>query len=456
MPASSPSPSSSASTPSPICSPTRTCRSRSPSLGSPMRACPLPLRSHRCCSRSSCSWCFPSSAGRARGSRGRRRSLPQPLVHGGSGRRVTATPTAVTTRNANHGGVEVRLEDLRRRYAGVTALDGLSLTMAPGELVALLGPSGCGKTTALRLVAGLEQADSGRVVVGGEDVTGQPTNKRDVGMVFQAYSLFPHMTAWQNVAFGLQMRKVGAGRRRQRAGEMLELVGLSGFADRFAHQLSGGQQQRVALARALAIQPEVLLLDEPLSARDAKVRARLRDEIRRVQLDVGITTLFVTHDQEEALAIADRVGVMHSGRIEPLGPPTTSYPRPATPFVAEFVGLTNRIPGVVRRGEVEVRGARLPLVQPDAADGPAVALVRPEAVTLASSGEAAAPLVGTIIATASLGATSRVTVDLGDITVLAQLPTAEASALPAGTRVRLVLRPDPVLIAREEAGASRT
>ncbi len=218
--------------------------------------------------------------------------------------------------------------------------------MAPGELVALLGPSGCGKTTALRLVAGLEQADSGRVVVGGADVTGQPTNKRDVGMVFQAYSLFPHLTAWQNVAFGLQMRKVDARQRRQRAGEMLELVGLSGFADRFAHQLSGGQQQRVALARALAIQPKVLLLDEPLSALDAKVRARLRDEIRRVQLEVGITTLFVTHDQEEALAIADRVGVMHSGRIEQLGPPTTIYSRPATPFVAEFVGL----PGAPRGG----------------------------------------------------------------------------------------------------------
>src|SRR5437870_109739 len=305
--------------------------------------------------------------------------------------------------------------------------------MAPGELVALLGPSGCGKTTALRLVAGLEQADSGRVVVGGEDVTGQPTNKRDVGMVFQAYSLFPHMTAWQNVAFGLQMRKVDAGQRRKRAGEMLDLVGLSGYADRFAHQLSGGQQQRVALARALAIQPQVLPLDEPLSALDAKVRARLGDEIRRVQLEVGITTLFVTHDQEEALAIADRVGVMHSGRIEQLGPPTTIYSRPATPFVAEFVGLTNRLPGVVRGGEVDVRGTRLPLVQPDAADGPAIALVRPEAVTVASGGETAAgPLVGTVIATAFLGATSRVTIDLGDLTVLAQLPTSEATTLPAG------------------------
>ena len=369
---------------------------------------------------------------------------------------MTTAVAAAGLGTATRAGVEVRLENLRRRYGAVTALDGLNLTMAPGELVALLGPSGCGKTTALRLVAGLEQADGGRVVVGGEDVTGQPTNKRDVGMVFQAYSLFPHMTAWQNVAFGLQMRKVDAGQRRRRAGEMLELVGLSGFADRFAHQLSGGQQQRVALARALAIQPKVLLLDEPLSALDAKVRARLRDEIRRVQLEVGITTLFVTHDQEEALAIADRVGVMNSGRIEQLGPPTAIYSRPATPFVAEFVGLTNRLPGVVRSGSVEVRGASIPLVQPDAAEGPAVALVRPEAVTIASDGEAATgPLVGTVIATAFLGATSRVTVDLGDVSVLAQLPTSEASAYPAGTRVRLALRPDPVLIARDEAKAER-
>jgi putative spermidine/putrescine transport system ATP-binding protein len=351
-------------------------------------------------------------------------------------------------------GVEVRLEDLRRSYAGATALNGLSLTLAPGELVALLGPSGCGKTTALRLVAGLEEANSGRVVFGGEDVTSVPANRREIGMVFQAYSLFPHMTAMQNVAFGLQLHKVGAAERNKRAAETLELVGLSAHANKFAHQLSGGQQQRVALARALAIQPKVLLLDEPLSALDAKVRSRLRDEIRRVQLEVGITTLFVTHDQEEALAIADRVGVMNAGRIEQLGPPVEVYSRPATPFVASFVGLTNRLAGVVRAGAVEVRGTRLPLVQPEAPDGPAVALVRPEAVTLATDGQlASGPLVGIVIATAFLGATSRVTVDLGDVTVLAQLPTSEAAALTAGTRVRLALRPDPVLIARDEAAA---
>ena len=344
-------------------------------------------------------------------------------------------------------GVEVRLENLRRHYGAVVALDDLSLTIAPGELVALLGPSGCGKTTALRLLAGLEDADGGRVVIGGEDVTGLPANRRNIGMVFQAYSLFPHMVAWENVAFGLQMRGVGLAERKKRAIDVLELVGLSRFANRYASQMSGGQQQRVALARALAISPQVLLLDEPLSALDAKVRSRLRDEIRRIQLEVGITTLFVTHDQEEALAIADRVGVMQSGRLEQLGPPMTVYSRPATPFVADFVGLTNRIQGTVSRGSVDVRGATIPLVDPSVPDGPATALVRPEAVSLAGDGEAQeGPLVGTVIAVAFLGATSRVTVDLGDITVLAQLPTSAAAEHPAGTRVRLALRPDPVLV----------
>jgi len=344
-------------------------------------------------------------------------------------------------------GVEVRLENLKRTYGPVVALNDLSLTIAPGELVALLGPSGCGKTTALRLLAGLEEADGGRVVVDGKDVTGLPTNRRNVGMVFQAYSLFPHMVAWENVAFGLQMRKVGTEERKKRALETLELVGLDRYANRYASQLSGGQQQRVALARALAIRPQVLLLDEPLSALDAKVRARLRDEIRRIQLEVGITTLFVTHDQEEALAIADRVGVMQAGKLEQLGSPTQVYTRPATPFVADFVGLTNRIQGTVRAGSVEVRGATIPLVDPNVPDGPAVALIRPEAVTFASDGETdGGPLVGTVIAVAFLGATSRVTVDLGDTTVLAQLPTSAASQHPAGTKVRLTLRPDPVLV----------
>ena len=345
-------------------------------------------------------------------------------------------------------GVEVRLERLHRRYGGVLALDGLDLVIQPGELVALLGPSGCGKTTALRLLAGLEEPDGGRVLIDGRDVTRLPASKRDVGMVFQAYSLFPHMTARQNVAFGLRMRRVTGPPARDRAAEMLDLVGLTAQADRYAHQLSGGQQQRVALARALAIQPKVLLLDEPLSALDARVRARLRDEIRRVQLEVGTTTLFVTHDQEEALAIADRVGVMQSGRLEQLGPPTEVYNRPLTPFVAEFVGLTNRLPGVVDGGTVEVRGTRVALVEPGAPNGPAVALVRPEAVGFELDGkDGTGPLIGTVIATTFLGATSRVTIDLGDVTVIAQLPTAQVGTVPAGSRVRIALRPDPVLLA---------
>jgi putative spermidine/putrescine transport system ATP-binding protein len=360
---------------------------------------------------------------------------------------VTSSPVTRVRDRAARDAVEVRLEGLSRHYGSVVALDRLDLTLEPGQLIALLGPSGCGKTTTLRLLAGLEDADAGRVIVGGRDITRMPANKRDMGMVFQAYSLFPHMTVRQNVAFGLRLRRVGAAERDQRAIEMLELVGLAEHATRYPHQLSGGQQQRVALARALAIEPQVLLLDEPLSALDAKVRAQLRDEIRRIQLEVGITTLFVTHDQEEALAIADRVGVMRDGHLEQLAPPTEVYSRPATSFVAEFVGLTNRLAGEVRDGSVIVRGCTLPLVERDTPDGQVVALVRPEAVTMAPDrAPESGPLVGTVIAVTFLGATSRVTVDLGDARILAQFSTADAAALTAGSRVALTIRPDPVLV----------
>jgi putative spermidine/putrescine transport system ATP-binding protein len=357
------------------------------------------------------------------------------------------SPMTSTRDGAARTAVEVRLDGLSRRYGPVVALDHLDLTLQPGELVALLGPSGCGKTTTLRLLAGLEDTDTGSVIVGGKDITRLPASKRDMGMVFQAYSLFPHMTVRQNVAFGLRLRRVSTAERDKRAMEMLELVGLSVQADRYPNQISGGQQQRVALARALAIEPQVLLLDEPLSALDAKVRAQLRDQIRRIQLEVGITTLFVTHDQEEALAIADRVGVMKEGRLEQLAPPTDVYSRPATSFVAEFVGLTNRLTGEVSGGQVTVRGCTLPLMEAGVPDGQVVALVRPEAVTLASHTSAeSGPLVGTVIAVTFLGATSRVTVDLGDTTIMAQLQTSDATALPAGSRVALTIRPDPVLV----------
>src|SRR6201993_5566476 len=259
--------------------------------------------------------------------------------------RNAAGNAAGTGQAGRGGGTSVRLQDLSRSFGATRALDGLSIEIAPGELVALLGPSGCGKTTALRIVAGFETADSGSVLVDGKDISSVPAARRDMGMVFQSYSLFPNMSALDNVGFGLRMRKIGAGERRKRAGDLLDMVGLAPQASQYPHQLSGGQQQRVALARALAIEPRVLLLDEPLSALDAKVRLQLREQIRTLQQRLGTTTLFVTHDQEEALSMADRVGVMREGRLEQIAAPDQLYDHPATAFVAEFVGVMNRIPG---------------------------------------------------------------------------------------------------------------
>ncbi|WP_116284284.1 ABC transporter ATP-binding protein [Subtercola boreus] len=329
------------------------------------------------------------------------------------------------------GGASVELIDVVKDYGtGTLALDSLNLHVRPGEFVALLGPSGCGKTTALRSVAGLESVTSGGVAIGGVDVTDQPTNRRDLGMVFQSYSLFPHLDAARNVEFGLRMRKVPATLRRTRALEALEMVGLGGFGDRYAHQLSGGQQQRVALARALVTRPRVLLLDEPLSALDAKVRVQLRDEIRRIQTELGITTLFVTHDQEEALAVADRVAVMRAGTIEQIGTPESLYTQPATTFVSEFVGLSNRLPGVASGGYALVYGVELPLLDPTVAPGPVTVYVRPEDLEIVSPGTSAvaadplsgtpaltgpAPvLVGTVVSTSFLGSIRRSTVRLPD------------------------------------------
>ncbi|MFU8945313.1 ABC transporter ATP-binding protein [Mycetocola zhadangensis] len=315
-------------------------------------------------------------------------------------------------------GTAVEFAGVDKHYPGHRALDGLDLRIEPGEFVALLGPSGCGKTTALRALAGLEVVTGGTVSVDGVDVSRTPVNQRDMGMVFQSYSLFPHLTALENVEFGLRMRRTPAAERRRLATEALDLVDLGERGGRYAHQLSGGQQQRVALARALVTRPRVLLLDEPLSALDAKVRVQLRDEIRRIQQELGITTLFVTHDQDEALAVADRVAVMRAGRIEQIGAPEELYARPATPFVADFVGQSNRLEGLAALGVVTVLGQDLAL-RDRALSGVVRCFVRPEDVQVTPSGPTAGAR-GTVLGTSFHGSFRRTTVLVGAEQIVAQ------------------------------------
>lgn len=347
-----------------------------------------------------------------------------------------ATPIASSL--AATEGAAVDLFGVVKNYGSHRALDGIDLSIKPGEFIALLGPSGCGKTTALRALSGLELIDEGRIVIDGEDVAAVPTNKRDIGMVFQSYSLFPHMSALENVEFGLRMRKVPANRRQPRAVEALEMVGLGRYAERFAHQLSGGQQQRVALARALVTRPRVLLLDEPLSALDAKVRVQLRDEIRRIQTELGITTVFVTHDQEEALAVADRVAVMRDGAIEQIGTPEELYATPATPFVADFVGLSNRVPAELAGGKVVVHGATLELLGETIPDGPVTAYIRPEDVTIVAKG-----IPATVVSSSFLGSLRRTQVRLVDDTLLS-IQHEVGSRHEPGDAIHLRFRGAPV------------
>ena len=353
---------------------------------------------------------------------------------------MTATATS-----AQPTAVGVQLRRLTRVFGTVRALDDFSLDIAEGEVVALLGPSGCGKTTALRALSGLEDVDSGSIHVGGQDVTTKPANQRDMAMVFQSYSLFQHRTVAANIAFALELRKV-AGDRRKAVAENLELVGLSTQADRYPHQLSGGQQQRVALARALAVRPQVLLLDEPLSALDAKVRVQLREEIRRLQREVGITTLFVTHDQEEALVVADRVGVMSSGKLIQIGSPEDIYRRPASGFVADFIGRTNRLPATSSGATASTLGQSVPLLT-GSAQGEVTLLVRPEDVALVRAGSVVTPeRAGRVVASAFLGAHTRVHVALpSGVSLVAQLGVTEAAGLAVGDTVEVQLRGVPAL-----------
>ncbi len=346
---------------------------------------------------------------------------------------------------AARAGTSVSLRGLTRVFGATRALDEMSLDIAPGELVALLGPSGCGKTTALRIVAGFEFADDGEVLIDGRDVSGVPASRRDMGMVFQSYSLFPNMNALDNVAFGLRMRKIGGADRRKRAAELLDMVGLASQSGRYPHQLSGGQQQRVALARALAVEPRVLLLDEPLSALDAKVRLQLREQIRTLQQRLGTTTLFVTHDQEEALSMADRVGVMRAGRLEQVADPAELYARPATAFVAEFVGTMNRLPAELGggAGTVTVLGATVPAQPGGPGAGPVDVLIRPESLTV----QAAEDGNGIVTNRTFLGAVTRVAVRLsGDTEVSVDVSSAVALEMAPGTAVQVSLPAAPVLV----------
>jgi putative spermidine/putrescine transport system ATP-binding protein len=339
----------------------------------------------------------------------------------------------------------LELIGISRRFGQTIALDNLNLTIGAGELVALLGPSGCGKTTALRIVAGLESSDAGVVKLKDRDVTNLSAHLRNMGMVFQSYSLFPNLSAVENVEFGLKMRKVEKGNRRKQALELLELVGLTTQSKRFPHQLSGGQQQRVALARALAIQPEVLLLDEPLSALDAQVRTNLREEIRRLQLSLGTTTLFVTHDQEEAMAISDRVGVMSNGHLEQIDTPDVLYNNPASTFVANFVGTMNHIPAEQQGDLVSIFGKSIRVKNPNGISGSVSVLVRPESIEVsraAGSGNAK------VITRSFLGASSQIICQTPEGAVIqALMPSNGSGDLHPGEDVALSVMLSEVLVA---------
>ncbi len=346
---------------------------------------------------------------------------------------------------STHGSI-VEFKEVSRNFGSVRALNSFNLVLNPGELVTLLGPSGCGKTTALRILAGIDSEHGGVVEIDGQEMGKVPANKRNIGMVFQAYSLFPNMTALENVGYGLRVRSVDATKRDKKAQVLLDLVGLAEQSNRRPSELSGGQQQRVALARALAIEPRVLLLDEPLSALDAQVRSQLRDEIRRIQTRLGITTLFVTHDQEEAMAISDRVGVMNKGNLEQIDIPTRLYNKPITPFVAGFVGLTNYIPAIVdSKSSILILDQVLDIsdYSPEVKKGEQVlALIRPEEFHVEKAGEGA-----TIITKSFLGPITRLGIDAGtpDL-VYAEVTSKEAKKFDTGDYVKLSISSDLVMI----------
>jgi len=356
--------------------------------------------------------------------------------------------------------VGIRIDGISKQFVHrvkglVYAVRDVGLTVEPGELLTLLGPSGCGKTTTLRMIAGFERPDAGRISIGGEDVTGLMANERNIGFVFQNYALFPHLTVQENVAYGLRVKKLAERSIATAVAEVLHMVGLTGYDRQFPHQLSGGEQQRVALARAIVIRPRVLLFDEPLSNLDAKLRVHMRSELRALQKRLSITAVYVTHDQEEAMAISDRIVVMHQGAIVQQGTAEELYQHPRSAFVAQFIGRTNllacRFLGATADGvEVEVAGRRHHLAgrTPNVSAGATVRLVlRPEHIGLGPLGEDAVP--GTVVSRTFLGEKAEYRIRVGadelQVTVYGnqerfgdgqpvglRLPTADVAILPGG------------------------
>lgn len=362
----------------------------------------------------------------------------------------------------------LRVEGLGKRFGDVVAVDGVAFEAAPGELITLLGPSGCGKTTTLRMIAGFEQPTAGRILLRGRDVTTLPPQRRGTGMVFQNYALFPHLDVFENVAFGLKTRRVPRAEIRERVGAALARVDLEGYAERKVQELSGGQQQRVALARALAPEPPVLLLDEPLSNLDAALRERTRSELRALLKRVGITSIFVTHDQEEAFGLADRIALMNRGRLQQIGTPEELYHRPVNTFVASFLGRANFLPARILGPEgdalrVELPGGARWLARPAPGapvDGPAEVMIRPESLRILPAGDAGSSAVpgaggvrgapgasGTLTATVLerrfAGAVNHYRLEAGGAELLVQAPPT-AAAVP-GDEVRV--RPEGEVVA---------
>jgi len=348
-------------------------------------------------------------------------------------------------------GVSVRIERCGKTFAdGTRALEPLTLDVARGETIVFLGPSGCGKTTTLRIIAGLEQPDpGGRVLFGGEDVTSVPIEKRNVGMVFQSYALFPNMTVAENIGYGLKIRGLDRHERVARVAELVALTGIKGLEERRVDQISGGQRQRVALARAVATRPRVLLLDEPLTALDASLRERLRGELDKLLRSVGITTIYVTHDQAEAMELGDRIVVMRAGAIAQIGTPRDIYFAPANRFVAEFIGAANVVEGHAHGGAIEVVGGRLPIADA-AATGKVTAMIRPETIAIVAPDQA--QIVGRVEAVRFFGDRQRLTViDATDRPLV--VDAANTAAVKSGERIGLRVDPNGVRLLADETSA---